>query len=218
MFKSYASRCAGLALACCIPWLCAEAQGSAPARQNPELTTRNPRENPAPPPADSKPVSDEQKYITREFGPGFKLVKTFPVLYGDLDGDGVEDAVFVVTGGSPMLSAGAFNYTVIDPYDGYWSFADPSLNAHVTQTDPGPHYYLLLSHDWRGEHPKMKFVIFNLPFKEISLTPTTMGGGSYKKGKKIVAAIATVERDGQQGAVIWNGKQYKFVQLGNSEE
>jgi hypothetical protein len=86
--------------------------------------------------------------------------------------------------------------------------------------DPGPHYYLLLAHDWKGEHPKAKYLIFNLPFKQISLIPTAMPAGKFgKKGKKvIVAAIATVESDGQQGAVIWNGKEYRFTQLGNTEE
>ncbi len=161
---------------------------------------------------------DAQKYLTREFGPGFKLAKNMPVLLGDMDGDGREDAAFVVTGGSPMLSAGAFNYKVIDPYDGYWSFADPKLNMHVPMTDPGPHYYICIAHDWKGEQPKAKFVIFNLPFKSISLTPTNQASGPWKKSKKIVAAMATTEADGQQGAVVWNGSDYKFMQLGNTED
>jgi hypothetical protein len=142
------------------------------------------------------------------------------VLLGDLDGDGREDAVFVATGGSPLVGAGAFGYNVIDPYDGYWSFADPALNAHVPQVDPGPHYLLLIAHDWQGEKARAKYVVMNLPFKQISLTPTTMGsGGMFKnREKKVVAAIATVEQDGQTGAMFWNGKTYKFVQLGNEDE
>lgn len=139
-------------------------------------------------------------------------------MLGDLDGDGLEDAVFIASGGSPLISAGAFNYSVIDPYDGYWSFADPKLNANVPRTDPGPHYFVLIAHDWQGEHAKAKFVIMNLPFQHISLTPTTMGKGRFSRSKKIVDALATVERDGQTGAVFWDGKAYKFVQLGNVED
>jgi hypothetical protein len=45
-----------------------------------------------------------------------------------------------------------------------------------------------------------------------------MGAGLLKKNKKVVAAIATVESDGQQGAVFWNGRTYKFVQLGNQDD
>jgi hypothetical protein len=141
-----------------------------------------------------------------------------PGLLGDLAGDGLEAAVFIVTGGMPLVGAGAFNYTVLDPYDGYWSFGDPKLNTHVTQTDPGPHYYVLIAHDWRGEKAKAKFVFINLPFKEISLTPTTLGAKRSQKNKKIVAALATVESDGQTGAVFWDGKTYKFVQLGNLDD
>ncbi|ABF43696.1 hypothetical protein Acid345_4696 [Candidatus Koribacter versatilis Ellin345] len=183
---------------------------------NPQLTIRSDGKNVYK--GDTENEFDAQKYLTREFGPGFKLAKDMPVLLGDMDGDGREDAAFIVTGGSPMLSAGAFDYKVIDPYDGYWSFADPKLNMHVPMTDPGKHYYICIAHDWKGEHPKAKFVIFNLPFKSISLTPTNQVSGPWKKSKKIVAALATEESDGQQGAVVWNGSDYKFIQLGNTED
>ena len=194
------------------------AQTKKPA-PDPQLSNRGSEAKPSTYVGTVEDLGAAQNYIAREFGPGYKLAKDMPVMVGDLDGDGKEDVVMVVTGGSPLLSAGAFNYTVIDPYDGYWSFSDPNLNAHLPQMEPGPKYYLLLAHDWKGETAKMKFVMMNLPFKQISLTPTAMGGPKAKKGKKtIVAAISTVERDGQQGAVFWNGKEYKFVQLGNTEE
>ncbi len=168
--------------------------------------------------ADPKTVPDAQKFIDREFGPGYVLEPKMPVLLGDLDGDGEEDAVFIVKGGNPLVGAGAFSYTVLDPYDGYWSFGDPTLNAHINQTDPGPHYHVLIAHAWKGEKPKAKFVFINLPFQQISLTPTTMGNGIFKKNKKVVAAIATIEADGQTGAVFWTGHTYKFVQLGNVDD
>jgi hypothetical protein len=228
MLRSPSVRVAALALASSLSVLCGQAQTAASAGQasqntdadSPQLTVRtNNRTNTTVSP-DSQNSPDAQKYIAREFGPGFQLAKTMPVLLGDLDGDGTEDAVFIVTGGNPIVSAGAFNYTVLDPYDGYWSFGDPTLNSHVTQTEAGPHYFVLVAHDWRGEKAKAKYVFINLPFKQISLTPTTMGSSMFKrkKDKKIVAAISTVENDGQLGAVFWTGHTYKFVQLGNVDD
>lgn len=234
MLTSPAVRIAAMATAFCLSIACAQAQSAASSNQastpaaqanppmensSPQLTVRTngTRINTVSP--QSKDQPDAQKYIEREFGPGFKLAPNMPVLLGDLDGDGREDAVFIVTGGNPMMSAGAFGYSVLDPYDGYWSFSNPSLNAHMTLTDPGPHYLVLVAHDWKGEKPKAKFVFINLPFTQISLTPTTLPSGLLKrKSKKVVAAIATVENDGQTGAVFWTGHTYKFVQLGNVDE
>jgi hypothetical protein len=228
MLKVPAVRRLALLASCAFPILYASAQTVAPAQQaapakdpaNPQLTIRANGKTLQQVPAGSSTAPDAQQYVAREFGPGFKLSANQPVLLGDLDGDGREDAVFVVTGGNPLVGAGAFGYNVIDPYDGYWSFSDPALNSHLTQVDPGPHYLLLIAHDWQGEKARAKYVVMNLPFKQISLTPTTMGSGGLFKSreKKVVAAIATVEQDGQTGAMFWNGKTYKFVQLGSQDE
>lgn len=232
MLKSQVLRIAAFVSAGLLSVVCAPAQnaaapqGPAPATKtpqyvsSPQLTVRGKDGQPIPTTvsADGRHLPDAQRYIEKEFGPGYVLDPNMPVLLGDLDGDGQEDAVFVVKGGNPMVGSGAFNYTVLDPYDGYWSFGDPMLNTHVTRTDPGPHYNVLVAHDWLGEKTKAKFVFINLPFKQISLTPTTLAKGLMKKSKTVVAAIATVETDGQQGAVFWNGRTYKFVQLGNVED
>ena len=225
MLKSPAVRILALASVCSISLLCAQAQSAAPAANatpaatdaaSPQLAVRTTGTRVTN--AEGKDVPDAQKYIEREFGPGYLLETKMPVLLGDLDGDGLEDAVFIVKGGNPLVGAGAFNYTVLDPYDGYWSFGDPTLTAHISQTDPGPHYHILIAHDWRGEKAKAKFVFINLPFKQIALTPTRLQTGVFKKNKKVVAAISTIETDGQTGAVFWNGRTYKFVQLGNVDD
>jgi hypothetical protein len=237
MLTAPSIRIAAFAAACLMFSFCAKAQMAAPADQGtaPGASSSQPApEEPTPPqlairtkgksipttvPADSKNFPDAQKYIERNFGPGYLLAPKMPVLLGDMDGDGLEDAVFIVSGGNPLIGAGAYEYTVLDPYDGYWSFGDPTLNAHIRQTDAGPHYYVLIAHDWRGEKPKAKYVFINLPFKQISLTPTMLGGRfTRKRDKKLIAALATVENDGQTGAVFWNGRTYKFVQLGNVDD
>lgn len=220
MLKSPPLRVLTLASVCCLVLACAQAQTSPIASSspdaNPQLATRG-AEN-----ANPTSVPEAEKYILREFGPGFKLAKNQPILRGDLDGDGREDVIFIATGTSPLVSAGAFGYTVLDPYDGFWAFSDPALNAHIAQVEPGPHYFVLVAHDWQGEKAKAKYVFMNLPFKQLSLTPTALGSHSLfkhnNKDKKIVAAIAVVESDGTQGAVFWNGKTYKFVELGDGDE
>ena len=141
------------------------------------------------------------------------------MLLGDLDGDGTEDAVFIVTGGSPLIGAGAFNYTVLDPYDGYWSFGDPKLNTHVAQTDAGPHYYVLVVSRLAGREGQGEIRVHQSAVQAdcVSRRPK-WARDCLRKNKKVVAAIATVESDGQQGAVFWNGRTYKFVQLGNQDD
>ena len=47
--------------------------------------------------ADPQPANDNQAVISEQFGSQFVLVQNFPVLTGDFNGDGAEDAVFVVT-------------------------------------------------------------------------------------------------------------------------
>ena len=60
---------------------------------------------PAPSLAPRTPGAQDDKtaMMAREFGPRFTLLPDFPIMAGDLDGDGTEDLVFVVTGKNPLL-------------------------------------------------------------------------------------------------------------------
>lgn len=152
------------------------------------------------PAADGPP--DAQQLVTREFGPGITAVPKAPVLFGDLDGDGQEDAVIVVTTRSPLANEAEFHYVAVDPYDAYFGFGDPKITVQFSATNATETRYVLVIHNWRA--PKAKFLILNLPFQSLSL------GRLKLKKNKAVACIHADEPSGLSSDVYWNGKKYKW--------
>ena len=77
----------------------------------------------------ARPVSEAQTIVAAQFGPQFVLLEDFPVLVGDFNGDGSEDAVFVATarGGIQMTSD---RYHVLDPSSDYFGVGDPKITSH----------------------------------------------------------------------------------------
>jgi hypothetical protein len=157
--------------------------------------------------------------VATEFGAGFTVVASQPVLTGDFDGDGTEDIVIVATGKNPMAEAAGHDYKVIDPYNSYFGFGDPKVTTgfvNLTGEDPR---FLLVVHNWKSATPtlrpqkpgaplsRLKFVIINLPFEKLST-------GSFKVKKKVVAAITAEESGGVAAAVYWDGKNYKWQAYG----
>src|SRR5215210_222587 len=71
--------------------------------------------------------------VAQEFGPDFKVLEEFPPMFGDLDGDGQEDAVVVATG-SPLGGQVDFEYKVLDPHNSYFGFGDPNVTATFAPT------------------------------------------------------------------------------------
>jgi hypothetical protein len=158
--------------------------------------------------------------VAKEFGSGFKVVAEQPVLTGDFDGDGTEDAVIVTTGKNPLPDSAGHDYKVIDPYNSYFGFGDPKVTTgfvNLTSNDPR---FLLVIHNWKSAIPispapkpgsaavpKLKFVIINLPFEKLSI-------GSYKVKKKVVDAITAEESGGVAAAVYFDGKNYKWKAYG----
>jgi hypothetical protein len=157
--------------------------------------------------------------VAKEFGAGFTVVASQPVLTGDFDGDGTEDIVIVATGKNPMADSAGHDYKVIDPYNSYFGFGDPKVTTgfvNLTGNDPR---FLLVIHNWKSITPtvharkpgaplsRLKFVIINLPFEKLST-------GSFKLKKKVVAAITAEESGGVAAAVYWDGKNYKWEAYG----
>lgn len=64
---------------------------------------------------------------------------------------------------------------------------------------------------WRAATPKAKFVIINLPFKQITVRKLMVK-------KKSVMAIYAEESgsDEMTSAVFWDGKKYHYQPLGSS--
>jgi hypothetical protein len=140
--------------------------------------------------------------LLKQFGPDFKLVKEFPPLFGDLNGDGEEDAVLVATG-SPLGGQQEFGYKVLDPYNSYFGWGDPKVTATFESAHPGGGRHVLIIHSWKADKVKAKFVIINLPFERLALTRVMVK-------KKTAWAIGAMESSALASATFWDGKNYRW--------
>lgn len=144
------------------------------------------------------------EFVGLNFGPAFSLIDRYPVLLGDMDGDGTEDAIFVLTRkDNPLLDEAQFHYKVVDPYDEYFGFGDPKVTISFNAHDPDQVKYIAIVHNWRAATPKAKFLVINLPFEKLSLT-------RIPHKKKTVTALAAEELGGLTSAIYWDGKKYKW--------
>ena len=177
-------------------------------------------------PAAPQVPADLQTVVKKQFGAGFTVAMTpgnivmthithegdtpwAPLLTGDLDGDGVEDAVILARGKDPLGGASQFDYKVQDPMNSFFGWGNPKVTSTFSTTDPVHNFVLLVIHGsgkegWRAEKPKAKFVIINLSFDRV-----TLSGASLKK--KPVAALRVEESDGVSSLVFWDGKKYKYA-------
>ena len=171
--------------------------------------------------------------VKKQFGPSLEIAETpsdITVRYlhpdkkkqeewkylftGDLDGDGVEDAVIIVRFKNPLAGQAQFNYKVIDPYFTYHGYGNPKVTAEFQSEDPRYNHMILLIHGagkeaWRAETPKGKFVMVNLPFEKLSLAPLMV------KKKKVLSNLAE-EPAGGTSNVYWDGKKYKWTEGASS--
>ena len=127
---------------------------------------------------------------------------------GDLDGDGVEDAVIVVRFKNPLSGQAEFNYKVVDPYYTFNGYGNPKVTVEFGTEDPRHNNMVLVIHGagkegWRAETPKLKFVIINLPFDSLRVAPLMVK-------KKKVSVIIGEEESGGSSSVYWDGKKYKW--------
>ncbi len=162
----------------------------------------------APPPQEGPAPENMKEYVTAQFGKQFILLEKFPVMTGDLDGDGYEDAVFVVTmkeKENPMGGELDHNYKVIDPYDEYFGWGNPKVTLQFNAHDPDQIRYILIAHGWRLPKATMKYVVINLPFERLALTRHAL-----KKKKLTVDAISAEELGGAVSSVYWDGKKYRW--------
>lgn len=198
------------------------------------------QENPPPPPtsepeaaAKTKQLEELAEVVKKQFGEGLEIALTQTdvttrylhpdkkkeaewryLLTGDLDADGVEDAVIVVRFKNPLGGQEGYNYKVVDPLFTFHGYGNPKVTAEFGSEDPRYHNMLLVIHGagkegWRAETPKAKFVIINLSFATLSLVP-----GSKKKKRGM--AIMVEEPGVGTGSVFWDGKKYKWNEGGGS--
>ena len=157
-----------------------------------------------PPPAVSVSQADLEAFVAKEFGEGFKLSLDVAPIAGDFDGDGRQDLMVVATGENPLMSEGKYNFKTLDPYNASFGFGNPKITMTFNASDSVARY-LLIAHNWQS--PTKKFVLVNVPFKQLRL-------GHMMLKKKAIDAIESIDISGVQGAIYWDGKKYKWEIIG----
>src|SRR6202047_1487040 len=169
-----------------------------------------------PPPPISRVDND---FIQKQFGSTCKLMAGPPQLKADLDGDGIEDLVVAGHCTNPLTDQAEDNFTVIDPYNAFYGYGNTKITTQFASEDPAVRGVVLLvihgvgPEAWRAATPKAKFVIINLPFKQVSVKKLSVK-------KKTVMAIYVDETGGDRmtSATFWDGKKYRYQPIGSSME
>jgi hypothetical protein len=171
-------------------------------------------------PAKTPAPAVDNDFVQKEFGATCTLVAGPPTFIADLDGDGIKDVVIVARCTNPLIDQAEKNYKLIDPYNSYYGFGDPKITTTFASEDPQSRgLSLLIIHGagpdaWRSAEPKAKFIIINLPFKQIAVKKLSL----RKKTIMAIYAEEAHEGEGTVSVVFWDGKQYKYQQIGSSLE
>ncbi len=173
---------------------------------------------PASIPAASRPAVDNA-FIQKQFGSTCTLIGIDPLI-ADLDSDGIEDIVIPARCTNPMMDQIEDSFIVVDPYNSFFGYGNPKITTQFSSDDPQHRgYSLLVIHGagpeaWHSAAPKAKFLIVNLPFKNVVVKKMAI------KKKKTIMGIFAEETGGDQATsvVFWDGKRYKYTPLGSSME
>jgi hypothetical protein len=172
----------------------------------------------AAPQAPATPAVDND-FIQRQFGSTCTMLQGPPVLKADLDEDGIEDLVVAARCTNPLIDQAENNFRVIDPYNTFFGYGDTKITTQFASEDPLTRGVVLLvihgagPEAWRSATPKAKFVIINLPFKQIAVKKLALR-------KKTVMAIYAEETGGDKtiSVTYWDGKKYRYQPLGSGME
>src|SRR5258706_12043643 len=78
----------------------------------------------------------DNEFVQQQFGREFTLLPELAPVFGDLDGDGVEDVVIAARCKNPMLDEAEHNYRVMDPYYDFYGYGDPRVTTTFKEPDP----------------------------------------------------------------------------------
>ena len=183
-------------------------------------SAQNKKPTPTPAHAKSPSPAVTDEFIQKQFGDNCSLIAGPPQFVADLDNDGVEDLVVAAKCKNPMADKDEYSFVVADPYDSFLGFSDVKVTSTFASDEPERRgLSLLIIHGadkdaWRAETPKAKFVLINLPFKTLAVKKLALK-------KKTILGIYMEERgEGESTAsvVYWDGKKYKYQQLGSTLE
>lgn len=177
---------------------------------------------PPPPPAPAKSpspaVTDE--FIHNQFGDNCSLIAGPRQFVGDLDGDGIEDLLVVAKCKDPMQDRDEYGFLVADPYDTFMGFGDVKVTSTFASDVPERRGVSLLIVEgaekggWQAEQPKAKFVLINLPFKTLTVKKLNT------KKRTVLGVYMEEQGEGEStsSVVYWDGKKYRYMQLGATLE
>ena len=159
----------------------------------------------------------DNAFVQKEFGASCTINKDVPPSAADLNGDGIEDVVIPARCTNPMMDQGQNEYTVIDPYFAFYGYGNPAITTqYTTELPENRSLALLIIHGsgkdaWHATTPKEKFLVVNLPYKQISVK-------KIKYKKKVAMAIYALETGSDQmtSAIVWDGKKYRYLPVGAS--
>jgi hypothetical protein len=156
---------------------------------------------------DALPTPDVQAVISAQFGEEFVLLSGYPVLIGDFNGDGIQDAVFAATSKSVVQTISS-RFKMLDPSSDFFGLGDTGITSQFASPYPGGPKYLLVIHGsgkdgWRAKEPKERFVLINLAFDHISV-------GHFERKKRNYDDINIEETGILNSFLYWDGHKYKW--------
>jgi hypothetical protein len=180
------------------------------------------KKEPPPPPAPAKSPSPAvtDDFVHKQFGDNCSLLPGPQQFVGDLDGDGIDDLVVVARCKNPMADKDEYSFIVADPYDSFLGFGDVKVTSTFASDAPDRRgISMLIIHGsekdaWRATTPKAKFLFINLPFKTVTVKRLAT------KKKTVLGIFMEEHGEGENTSSVlyWDGKKYKYMQLGSTLE
>ena len=133
---------------------------------------------------------------------------------------GFDDLVVAAKCKNPMADKDEYSFVVADPYDSFLGYSDVKVTSTFASDEPDRRGICLLvihgteKEGWRAETPKGKFVLINLPFKTLTVK-------KFALKKKTVLGIYMEEKgegEDTSSVVYWDGKKYRYENLGSTLE
>ena len=119
-----------------------------------------------------------------------------------------------------MADKDEYSFVVADPYNTFLGYSDVKVTSTFSSDEPERRgLSLLIIHGaekdaWRAETPKAKFLLINLPFKSLTVKRLAI------KKKTILGVYMEEKGEGEEtsSVVFWDGKKYRYQQLGSTLE